>query len=194
MARVERERGRYAANRPKAAGQNNQTVVEFARSVMDANEQAHAALVVIPVGKGTEEQVEQLGVFQKEEYAGRKSVSFLVAGIPGTPMYDVVDLNNLPPSVSVEIKIEMPNGTSVTRWAGESGAQLQSSTQVERTWTHDPECPVSLAPCACNDLNEMVPPDGAVPVDSEEAPGYSEEAPGYSEDRAKGEPDPEEKF
>lgn len=69
-------------------------------------------LLVDPVGQTDESLYSTLAMHINPDHAFQGSMTFLVNTRPGADQYDVLDLNNLPPGVCVEVVIKATDG----RW------------------------------------------------------------------------------
>ena len=121
MAKDDREK--YDVTVPKGEGE---TLVAWTERIAEDNN-VEGLLIISPIGVGDQDAIEQIGIFTREEFAGRKSVAYLVAGIPGTPVYNVLDLNNLPEWMRIRIEITQNGVTQTSIWEGESGNMQQST-------------------------------------------------------------------
>lgn len=86
-----------------------------------------AALVLFPLSheSGDEVQYEQMGLFTDPEMIGEKAGSWLVSGKLGTDKYSLLDLNNLPPGVTIRVTVETEFSKSETMFTGRQGSMPQ---------------------------------------------------------------------
>jgi hypothetical protein len=67
-------------------------------------------LIVSPLGQDVPDDYAQLAMYINPDYAFQGSSSFVINATPGSNDYDVLDLNNLPVGVEVQLIIRSTDG------------------------------------------------------------------------------------